>query len=427
MLKLSYKNWKLLPICFGWMVVVGYLANSFSYSAGDFLAFYEGSKTLGTHLNPYQIDTSVGPFLNGPIISLMFKPLTFLTLDQAAKFWRVISIIFQILSLALLLGILKKFELKTFLYLLPTLLLAFPSRSNLGNNQIVAFQLVLFLFVVRKSTTHISWQESFLIYIAFEVKPYLMIIPLAYLFFSVDKKVLLKISTYVALENAIFLTFWKFSWLDWLNSLFSRGHDIGDGERISSLWSVVRWLSASQIITIYLFIFVLIFILINFFLISLEIKFKLLLSMLASLLISPFSHQQDFQIASLIFFAVLISKRQRKRPNLLGLICGTWVNPGGNLLENITILLSALTILVYLDELGYFEPTKYRIKILVGIFFTFLSENLLFHLLGNSSQNLMALIFGFLVYWICLDDDCEKKLSHPTRKSLDIFRKVKKG
>jgi hypothetical protein len=149
----------------------------------DFRVFYLQSHRLINGGNVFDFNDYVA--FNSTFLYLLISPLTLFDLKVASSIFLFINAaLVPIISAQLTLLLEKKFSLKTFIVIFAILEVSFYVRSILNNGQVGLIMLLLVLFAIQKllMKNQNSWTVAAALWFSFELKPYLLIVFLIWLY-----------------------------------------------------------------------------------------------------------------------------------------------------------------------------------------------------------------------------------------------------
>lgn len=296
------------------------IAKYLTYPAGDFSVYWRASLDLTSGHNPYE-SSDFWPYVNGPLLAAVLSLLHLIGFQAATVLWRLI-IIFASLSTLWILKSNFRSELnpQMSMAIFALFTLNFASRNNLANSQVVAFIVALLLLAELKIHKYHPFLVSSFIFIAFELKPYLVLPYILIIIIRKEFRILSTLIFYFIVANlTYFILFNGITYLDWIKGMMRRSSGISTASDQATLFAFIRYNfslpnSLSIILTLAIFAF-----LAAYFLHKSRLKDSrnwLIISLILGPLITPFSHEQDFM---LIVMAVVLMMIFQK--DALGSIC----------------------------------------------------------------------------------------------------------
>ena len=230
-----------LLIAIAGTVVALYARAYFLNHQEDFSIYLMGSQALVDSKNPYLATDN--KYIYGPFLAIFLVPLSLIDLSAAKIVWGILNLSSGLTIAWLLLRL--RFKLlgqKDLLIVLILILTSFSFRNNAGQGQAVSLMLVLSLFTVlacqSKSKSSIGLAALAMLPVI-EIKPYLALGLIAYLFLSAKKRVLVYLAASVVIVNVLYFIFFKITYLDWLRALENRSKSVASGYDQSSIISIL--------------------------------------------------------------------------------------------------------------------------------------------------------------------------------------------
>ena len=295
-------------------VVALYAGAYFLNHQEDFSIYLMGSQALVDSKNPYLATDN--KYIYGPFLAIFLVPLSFIDLSAAKILWGILNLSSGLTIAWLLLRL--RFKLlgqNDLLIVLILILTSFSFRNNAGQGQAVSLMLVLSLFTVltcqSKSKSSITL-TALAILPVIEIKPYLALGLIAYLFFSAKKRVLVYLAASVVIANTLYFIFFKITYLDWLRALENRSKSVASGYDQSSIISILTvntsMSTESRLVSVFLFYAVI-------FLLSFKYQKNIRRNPLPFFLVipgvaSPFLHAHDLLFTVAGFLLVVSFERK---------------------------------------------------------------------------------------------------------------------
>lgn len=335
---------------------------------------------------------------NSSLLYLIVFPLTYLTLDIASKVFLLINIIIATKIYLILSSEFRpslEFRMKNLIFFV--VFFHYSTRSIINNGQ-VGLIVVLSILIIWKNLNvnenKIEWLIALNLFIAFELKPYLVTLCILYFFIAKKYSYLLKAFIIEIIYQVLILIFFpSANFLQYLKRLFYRSGIIGAELDQSSLYVLSKRLFInSELISVYLFICF------NLLVVLVLIKFQLnknsntfLLTTGASVLVSPYFHRQDallLSIAYIVSFLVYKTKldTQLSVKNTFTFVSvGLMFQYGGSNLTGIFVV--SFFWLLFLSNLGL------KIETLIILVFFNAGINLYIYMLYNKHSYILAYKF----------------------------------
>lgn len=196
------------------------ILNSFKNESGDFGIYYQAAFGFRNGEIPYFFDAqSNNMYLNGPIFGILLIPFTYLSAVNALTAWRILTIC---LTVVLFRCLYKGHNQSILSILLPIFIIAFPWRNNFANTSLVIISLALLVFFYKWTLEGKQVHAAIVLCLALELKPYIALPFLLFIFIDKNWLVIKYVFLYTLVMNVIYYVIWKTSYIDWLNSIFSR-------------------------------------------------------------------------------------------------------------------------------------------------------------------------------------------------------------
>ena len=382
---------------------------SFQNSIGDFGIFYNAAENLSLGLTPFVFQDQKDMYLNGPLLSILLIPISYVSESVALTLWRISNVLITFILVYLL-----KNERNRSLWIcfLPLMILTFPWRNNFANTSLVVFQLLLLVLSAKFILKNRPAIGTIFLFVSFELKPYLSITFLLILLFCRKFQVLKFLCLYTIIANIVYFWLFNFSYLDWIRALLARSGSWTDADQSTLRTMLWKYLNVSEngstLLGIIFYLAVLFWFFANLPNNLSEDKHDYLNShlLVSSLVTAPlfpfYSHEQDFLLS---FFAIGIVLRRTKSiqvefPLLLSAVFMlNWSNIDLRAAFVFSLLTSYLLLYGYrLSIRKYYFPLLVCINILSYLAVQILVEH------GTTEQfyfhNLIALIFGISVVFL---------------------------
>lgn len=245
---------------------------------------------------------------NSSFLYLLIYPLTFFTFEISTKIFMFINLFIIIKIFRILLSN-SQFILEHWMQKILFLVVSFhfSTRSILNNGQvglIVLLSLFYIWYYLKNMTIKTQWIVAINLFVAFELKPYLITLGLLYFFIEKKYIYLFKfILIEIIYQFTIFLFFPSASFFYYIKRIIYRSGVIGEELDQSSFYVISkRFFPAHEFASVLLYISLIalvIVIVIRFKTIDISNRFLLICS--ASVLVSPYFHRQDALFLSIIY------------------------------------------------------------------------------------------------------------------------------
>ncbi len=241
------------------IVVAMYAGAYFLNHQEDFSIYLMGSQSLVDSKNPYF--ATENKYIYGPFLAIFLIPLSLIDPSTAKIMWGILNLLSGLAIAWLLLRLRAKMLGQNDLFMILILILtSFSFRNNAGQGQAVSLILALSLFTVltchSKSKLSLGLSAVAMLPVI-EIKPYLALGLIAYLFLSARKSVLVILATSVLIANILYFVFFKITYLDWLHALENRSKSVASGYDQSSILSILTvntsMSTESRIVSVLLF------------------------------------------------------------------------------------------------------------------------------------------------------------------------------
>jgi hypothetical protein len=297
-------------LCLFLCVEVLFLFAVFFYKVGeispDFKVFYLQSERLVNGGNVFEFNDYVA--YNSTFLYLLISPLTLFDLNVASSIFLFINAaLVPIISTQLTLLLEKKFSLETFIVIFAILEVSFFVRSILNNGQVGLIMLLLVLFAIQKLVmeNQNSWSVAITLWFSFELKPYLIVIFLIWLYLiKRNNRLVLKfLSVGIGMELLYFIINPSANVANYVSLILDRVNEVSSELDQSSIAAILFGVAGAPKLLAY-FVHVLVALIVflrirpyinKFNLISIALIFNF------TSLINVYLHRQDPIITILIF------------------------------------------------------------------------------------------------------------------------------
>ncbi len=285
------------------------------YLYNDFNVYWASAKSVSQGSSAYVLLMPDAPYVNGPLLSILFAPFSNINSQVAFCAWFILSVVFLYLSSYM---ICKRFFIghsaPQISSVFSLLAISYPVRHSLALGQIVplALFLIVVMFIYNEATwkNWVSWVASFSLVFAFELKPYLVIF--AILFLVVKRKYLFLLQSFIiilCLNALYFVSFNHSSWMDWYKAIRERSNGLTGDPTQSSLLGLLHnntSMNDKAEILIFAFSIIVLFYVTMRTWSRLSTSFQFLTIMSLGPIISPYSHEQDFIFSAIVAIVVLL-------------------------------------------------------------------------------------------------------------------------
>lgn len=293
-------------------LLVSYLSATYlsysTYIQGDFSIYYQAGERIRKGLDLYLLNDNL--YVYGPLLANLISPFTIFDQLLVSRVWLVLSILSTLTASWLFYrAYAAKFVVNGFLAFTGILVLGFAFRNNLGNGNVMAFVLLCVALAMRlaqRSGSILgSVSLSLITIFVFEVKTYIAIFLIAFLF--IQKRFLaLGLSIFFAFTvNLMYFIASGVTYLDWVDSLKVRSSGVSAGSDQATILVFANRIIPGPLIlgiavALALYSVIFLFLYRNLKLEnSSEMNIGLLLFSAAPIL-TVFSHGQDFILSTLI-------------------------------------------------------------------------------------------------------------------------------
>lgn len=391
----------------------------------DFLIYLKASQALLDSRNPYL--ATENRYVYGPFLAIFLIPFSKLDLSLAKILWGILNLSSGLATAWFLLRLRsKRISENDYFLMLILIFTSFSFRNNTGQGQAVSIVLALSLLAVQlcKSKTEFVSLSALVVMPVLEIKPYLALGVIAYLFLCVKKRILIYIGLYAILANIFYLLFFKITYLDWLYTLEIRSKSIASGYDQSSISSILKFnfsMEAKSRVVIVVFYYALLCLLIYRY--KSNIKRNLFpFSLAISCVASPFFHSHDLLFAVVGLMLVVNFNRNLDLCHSILLISILILHIGWTS-NHLSAGLFLCTIVVVTLGLAKIDLSRTQ---LCGILVASWLWTVAFHLafdLENYSRvhafNFLSLLYAFLIFlYVIKDGNRKMSVLSPSRDNL---------
>lgn len=402
------------------------LATCFSYASyvqGDFSIYFQAGLRIRNGMDLYTLENNL--YVYGPLLANLLSSLSNLSELAVSRIWLLSNIISTIsASWILYKTFLTKYGFNGFLTLSGIIVLSFAFRNNLGNGNVMALVLLCVVVAIRLGPSSYSVTSSAILSLltifVFEVKAYLALFLIFFLFICRRFLALILCLLFALLLNLFYLANSGSSYFNWIEALKVRSTGLqGGSDQATILVFANRLLPGPQMlgefIAIALYFIIFVIVVKRSRLLEIDNPHLGLVLFSAAPILTIFSHGQDFLLSTLALAFFLLKLEENLRLQFtqsfslvvsLGFLVN-WTN------ENwIPGLLSTLLLaLILVDKFN-----AKGILILSAIAISLVSTALNAHLLslGGDIQyqtyNFQALLFGIACFFVVINSIRSKGL-----------------